>query len=424
LVPFKKQYNPGFLPGKGWDQNSPVSFLTRFVVQTFPVYKKIILKKAAARNVIRGHPWIFSGAILSRDDLDNGELCDVFCEGVFVGTGYFNRNTDIAARILSRAEERIDAAFFAARFRELRTQRETWIKGTNAWRAVHGESDGIPGLIVDKYDHTLVVQFHTLGIERLGEEIVSALAEVYRPRCIYRKDAPHGARIEGMESRPARALLGELDEEIVISENGFNFAVNAARGQKTGFFLDQRENRKSLLSCCAGRTVLNCFAYTGGFSVYAASVARRVTSVDASADALEGAKKNFRLNGLDPERHEFVVADVFEYFKTVRAGQFDAIILDPPSFARKRGQVKQAIRAYTTINSKALEKLPPGGVLATSSCTTHVDELTFLKILHQSSTLARSRLKILHSAAQPFDHPYHLSFPEGRYLKFFILVKE
>ena len=200
--------------------------------------------------------------------------------------------------------------------------------------------------------------------------------------------------------------------------------MNVARGQKTGFYLDQRENRKSIVPCCAGKNVLNCFSYTGGFSVYAASVARAVTSVDASADALEYAKKNFRLNGFDPARHEFVVHDVFEYFRNVAFGQFDVIILDPPSFAKKRGQVKQAIKAYTTINSKALEKLRPGGVLVTASCTTHIDELTFLKILHQSSVNARSQAKVLRSATQPFDHPYHLSFPEGRYLKFFILVKD
>jgi 23S rRNA (cytosine1962-C5)-methyltransferase len=388
------------------------------------MYKRVILHKDRVKNVTEGHPWIFSGAILSSEPLTDGELCEIHSQSRFVGIGYYHGGVDIAIRLLTRKEEPIDAAFFEHRIRRLKAEKEMWVRNTNAYRVVFGESDALPGLIVDKYDHTLVIQCHTLGMERLKDVIALALTRVYQPKCVCRKTAVHSGRIEGLaESAEVEILHGKLDEDIIIEENGFRFFVNVAKGQKTGFFLDQRQNRQSILPYCEKRRVLNCFCYTGGFSVYAASVAARVTSVDISGGAIQYARRNFELNGFDPAAHEFVAGDVFDYLAAMHRGSFDTVILDPPSFARKKVQIKQAIKAYTTINSKALEKMAPGSILISSSCTTHVDELTFIKILNQSAINAGCSLKVLHSALQPFDHAYNLNFLEGRYLKFFVMLR-
>lgn len=386
--------------------------------------KKIIIKPNRVKNIISGHPWIFSQAIERMENVQSGDLCEIHGNGQFIGIGYYNAATDIAVRILSRRQQEINTDFFINHFQHLKNQRERWIKETNAYRLVFGESDNLPGLVVDNYAGTLVIQFHTLGMENLQDHIISALIAVFSPTCIVSKQTRHSRQREGIDLSENNVLFGELQEKIIITENGFCFGVDIAKGQKTGFFLDQRQNRQSLLSYIDELNVLNCFSYTGGFSIYAASRAQQVTSVDSSALAIQAAKENFTLNGLDPNQHEFVCEDVFEYLKQLPKDKFNCIILDPPSFAHKRNQIKQAIKAYTTINSLALEKLSEGGLLVSSSCTTHVDELTFIKILHQSSINAGCQLKVLHSAAQPFDHAYNLHFPEGRYLKFFILLKE
>lgn len=386
--------------------------------------KKIHIKSNRVKNITTGHPWVFSQAIERMDGLESGDICEIYGNGKFIGMGYYNAATDIAVRILSRKQEDIDTHFFIQRFQHLKNQREKWIKDTNAYRLVFGESDNLPGLVIDHYAGNLVVQFHTLGIQNLQEHIVNALIEVFSPTCIVSKKSQHSRKREGIESGETTVLHGELPEKIIITENGFQFGVDIAKGQKTGFFLDQRQNRKSLVEYVNGLHVLNCFSYTGGFSVYAASTAKTVTSVDISSYAIEECEANFNRNGFAPDQHEFICGDVFDYLKEIEKERYDCIILDPPSFAHRRNQVKQAIKAYTTINTLALEKLPVGGMLVSSSCTTHIDEQTFIKILHQSSVNAKCQLKVLHNAIQPFDHSYNLHFPEGRYLKFFILLKE
>lgn len=389
------------------------------------MYPKIVINRDREKSVLRGHPWIFSKAIIKRDKIESGDLCELYCDRKFLAVGYYNANTDIAVRILSYNKVKIDTKFFIERFKVLKQMKEMYVFNTDSYRVVFGESDNLAGLIVDKYADTLVLQYHTLGIERLSNFIVQALEKIYRPKCIYLKDSLHSRKIEGAKQSGARVLFGELTEEYIeINENGFRFLVNIVKGQKTGFFLDQRQNRLSIVPYVKDKKVLNCFSYTGGFSVYAASVAKQVDSVDISIEAVNYAKKNFELNGFNPEKHKFIAADAFDYLKNLKYGEYDVIILDPPSFARKLAQVKTAIKAYITINSKALEKLKPGGILISSSCTAHVDELTFLKILHQSSVNTNCQLKVLHSATQPIDHAYNLNFPEGRYLKFFILLKE
>ncbi len=376
------------------------------------------------KNVLAGHPWIFSGALAQKPRVPDGTLVRIMANKQFVGIGYYNSRTDIAVRILSLRDETIDARFFAERFRTLRRRKEEWLPArTNAYRAVFGEADGMPGLVVDKYDKVLVAQFHTLGMNGLKSMVVEGLLKAFNPETIVERSDVGVRKLEGLEDQPIGILHGKEVGEVEIEEQGFKFLVHVIEGQKTGFFLDQRENRQAITRFCKGRNVVNCFSYTGGFSVYAASTAKRVVSVDISKPAMETCRRNFKLNGLSAGENDFLALDVFDYLKSMEPGAFDFIILDPPSFAKNRKQLPNAIKAYTTINSKALEKLPDGGILVSSSCTSHVDPGTFVKILHQASVNTRCTLKVLESREQPFDHPYNLSFPEGRYLKFFIMQK-
>lgn len=387
-------------------------------------YPAIQLRSDRIRNIQSGHPWIFSGALVSKPKLPDGTLVRIMAGSQFLGIGYYNSRTDIAVRILTLRDEDIDAGFFADRFRAIRKRKEEWLPArTNAYRAVFGESDGLPGLVVDKYDRVLVAQFHTLGMDRLKPLVIEGLVKAFGPAGIVERSDVANRTHEGLDTKPVGMLHGKDVTDVEIEEQGFKFLVNVMEGQKTGFFLDQRENRQAIIKYAKGRTMANCFSYTGGFSVYAASVAKRVVSVDISKPAMEFCRRNFRLNGHQVQEEDFLAQDVFDFLKDMAPGAFDFIILDPPSFAKNKQQLTNAIKAYTTINSKALEKLPDGGILVSSSCTSHIDQGTFIKILHQSSVNTRCSLKVLESREQPFDHPYHLSFPEGRYLKFFILQK-
>jgi 23S rRNA (cytosine1962-C5)-methyltransferase len=384
----------------------------------------VSIRPERTKSILAGHPWIFSGALLRAPDAQDGSLVKVFANKQFLGIGYYNSRTDIAVRMLTLKDEEINAGFFAERFRMIRRRKEEWLPAqTNAYRAVFAEGDGLPGLIVDKYADTLVAQFHTRGMDSLKKTVVEGLVKAYGPASVVERSDVANRLHEGLDDKPVGMLHGKQVSEVEIVEQGFKFLVHVMEGQKTGFFLDQRENRQAIVRFAKGRTLANCFSYTGGFSVYAASVAKRVVSVDISKPAMEYCRRNFRLNGHPVPEGDFLAQDVFDFLKEMEPGAFDFIILDPPSFAKNKKQLTNAIKAYTTINSKALEKLPDGGILVSSSCTSHVDQSTFVKILHQSSINARCSLKVLDSREQPFDHPYHLSFPEGRYLKFFILQK-
>ena len=382
------------------------------------------VKPERTKSILAGHPWIFSGALTRKPDVADGSVVKILAGKQVLGTGYYNSHTDIAVRILSSRDESIDTRFFRDRFRNLKTRKEEWLSPrTNAYRVVFGEADGLPGLVVDKYADVLVAQFHTLGMDGLKSQVVEGLVDALAPGSVVERSDLGIRRAEGLETQPVGILHGREATEVEIEENGFKFLVHVQEGQKTGFFLDQRENRLAVTRYSRGRSVLNCFSYTGGFSVYAASKAKRVVSVDISKPAMEFCRRNFRLNGLAAVENDFQAVDVFDYLKALDSGAFDLIILDPPSFAKNKKQLANAIKAYTTINSKALEKLPEGGILVSSSCTSHVDPLTFVKILHQSAVNARCTVRVLESREQPFDHPYNLAFPEGRYLKFFVLQK-
>ncbi len=376
------------------------------------------------RSLLAGHPWIFSGALTEKPKVADGDLVSLVSGTEKLGTGYYNSRTDIAVRMLSRRDEVVDKDFFLRKFTRLKAERGTWLPAdTNAYRAVFGEADGCPGLIVDHYAGVLVAQFHTAGMNNLKEIIVDALQETFAPRAIVERSDLAVRRHEGLQDQPVGVLRGKLDGEVEMLENGCRFLVDVLHGQKTGFFLDQRENRLALRRWSAERSVLNVFCYSGGFSVYAASVAKRVVSLDASASAMDLCRRNMQLNGFNPPNEDFLTLDAFDLLTGLKGGEFDCIVLDPPSFAKNRTQVKGAIKAYTTINTKALQVLPDGGILATASCTSHIDSLTFLKILHQSAVNARCTLKVLEIKEQPFDHPYNLAFPEGRYLKFVVVQK-
>ncbi len=376
------------------------------------------------KNILAGHPWIFSGALGRNPPIPDGSIVRILSGKQLLGTGYYNSHTDIAVRVLSLRDEDIDIRFFVEKFKTIRRSKEPWLPArTNAYRAIFGEADGVPGLVVDKYDKVLVAQFHTLGMDHLKPLVIEALRQVYSPETIVERSDVKIRNMEGLTDLPVGILFGKEVTDVEIEEHGFKFLVNVIAGQKTGFFLDQRENRQAIVRYARGRSVLNCFSYTGGFSVYAASVAKRVASVDISKPAMEFCRRNFQLNGLCASEEDFVAKDVFDYLKDMPNNAFDFIILDPPSFAKNKKQLPNAIKAYITINSKALEKLPEGGILVSSSCTSHVDQGTFIKILHQASVNTRCTLKVLENREQPFDHPYNLSFPEGRYLKFFIMQK-
>ena len=390
---------------------------------------KVLLKPGREKSVGLRHPWLFSGAIERIEgEADDGEVVDVVsAAGEWLARGYLNRRSQITVRLLTwDAEEQIDRRFWQRRLERAIAGRAALAADpeTTAYRLVHAESDGLPGLVVDRYGDWLAVQFLTLGIERQKETIVGLLMELIRPRGIYERSDVAVRRKEGLE--PRRGLLaGEIPPSLVeVQEHGHRFSVDITRGQKTGFYLDQRENRRRVAAYAAGRELLNGFAYTGAFAVYAlAAGARHVTNVESSYEALELVERNLALNGFDPDRQaEQIAGDVFAVLRHFRdAGRrFDLIILDPPRFAQTKGQVRAATRGYKDINLLALQLLRPGGFLATFSCSGQVSAELFQKVVFGASVDAGRDVQLLERLAQPPDHPVLLSFPEGAYLKGFI----
>ncbi len=388
-------------------------------------YPVLQVRPERTKNLRAGHPWLFSGALAGKPKVEDGSLVRVCCGTEFLGVGTYNGRTDIAVRMLTRVEEVVDADFFARRFAELRDGRLEFVPAeTTAWREVFAEADGLPGLVVDRYGDTLVMQLHTLGMDRLRGEILQGLLTAYRPAAVIERSDVAVRRLEGLNTLPVSVLHGTHTGETRFTEYGHVFFADLLKGQKTGFFLDQRENRHALTRWCRGRAVLNVFSYSGGFSVYAAAAgARRVASLDASAPAMALCVRNLAANGHALPENDFITADAFEYLGTLTPGTFDCIIVDPPSMAKSSRQLPNAIRAYTTLNRLALQALPDHGILVSASCTTHVDRDTFGKVLHHAAAQAGCTLQVLDSRDQPFDHPYRTAFPEGRYLKFVVARK-
>ena len=384
---------------------------------------RIVLKKGRDASLRHGHPWVFSGAIAAVEG--NPAPGDVILAadagGKPLGLGFFNTGA-IAFRLLTDdAGARIDAGFWRQRIeRALALRRMVVPSETDAFRLVNAEGDGMPGLVCDLYGGCLVMTIGTAGMERWRETLIGLLAEAVGPGGIYERSEGRSRQLEGLTDRIGPAW-GEIPAAVEISENGLRFEVDPIAGQKTGFFLDQRVNREIVGSLSRGAAVLNCFSYTGAFSVYAArGEAARVISVEASAAANETARRNLVRNSLSPDRHPVLTANVFDYFRETEE-TFDLIVLDPPAFAKSRKDVARSARGYKEINLQAARHLREGGVLATFSCSNPIDEELFAKIVLGAVRDAGKTAQVLRVLGAGPDHPVNLAHPEGRYLKGLLL---
>jgi 23S rRNA (cytosine1962-C5)-methyltransferase len=403
------------------------------------------LRKDLVRHLRAGHPWVFRKAIeRGPRSLPAGAIVDVVEDRRFVARGYYDPLSPIAVRILTRdAAEAIDAAFWRRRVARAAALRRELIEGTSGFRLVHGESDGLPGVVVDRYDRWAVVKLYSAGLTPHRGHIVEAI------RAAAEGDAAAGgpgglapplAGVYGRDEVPrdddderdaagpppsGRVLWGaEPPEHVTIDEHGMRLLVDVRRGQKTGLFLDQRENRRLVRGLARGRAeALNLFSYTGGFSLAAAlGGARHVVSVDVDADAIALARENFRLNGLDMADHAFAVEDCFEILaRYKREGRrFDLVICDPPAFAKSQKAVEAALAGYASLNRAALAVLAPGGLLVTASCSARVGADQFFDAVKEAAFKAKVDLQLVEERRQPPDHPVHPQFREGRYLKLLV----
>lgn len=389
-------------------------------------YPTASLKPYREEALQNGHLWIFSGALQQPPRwIEPGGLVDVkSATGQFVARGYYNPRTDIAIRLLTHdVEEAIDYAFFRRRIQRAVALRRVFDPDkTNAYRLINAEGDGLPGLIVDRYAEALVVQVHTLGMERLLPLVIEALIDETGARGILLRNDGQARRREGLEVEEPRVVAGGVPTRVAVRENDVLFLVDAWEGQKTGFFLDQRDKREALRKYCSyGGRILNCFSYTGGFSTYAAlsNPLVRVTSVDTSAPAIEAAREHFTLNGLDAGEHEFLTADVFEYLEPARNEEekFDVVILDPPAFAKSQGARPSALKAYRRLNTLGMQVLRPGGILLSCSCTGVVGMDDLLGAVADAARHLERTIQALESYTHGVDHPVQLAMPETSYLK-------
>ena len=385
----------------------------------------IKLKKNRQRSLERKHPWVFSGAIDSiKDSARNGETVKVVSvDGKFLGWGAYSLKSQISVRVWSFVEdEKIDVEFFERQIKQAIDLRSQIIDttNTNAFRLINAESDGLPGLIVDKYNDYLVCQFLSAGAEFWKEEIVKLLSSILVPTGIYERSDVEVREKEGLVPTSGVLFGTEPSNLIEIVENGNKFFVDIKNGHKTGFYLDQRDNRKLFEKFSPGKEILNCFSYTGGFSVYAIkSGADKVINVDSSADALELAERNFVLNEIESSKYENINDDIFKYLRKLRDAnkQFDIIILDPPKFADSVSQIDKASRGYKDINLLAIKLLKKGGVLFTFSCSGHITTELFNKIISDAALDSGRKVNVIKHLTQSPDHTVLTNFPEGLYLK-------
>ena len=393
-------------------------------------YKKVYLKPGKEESLKRFHPWVFSGAIARVEgEPEEGEIVDVYTsKKEFIACGHFQIGS-IAVRVLSFVQETIDHEFWV---RKLAVAKDLRVAlglignpQNNTYRLVHGEGDNLPGLIIDVYDHTAVMQAHSAGMHVYRMEIADALSEVMGDviENIYYKSEttlPFKADLLSTEN----GFIKGGSPENVAMENGLKFHVDWLKGQKTGFFVDQRENRHLLERYAKGRNVLNMFCYTGGFSFYAMrGGANLVHSVDSSAKAIDLTNENVELNFPGDARHKAYAEDAFKYLDRM-GDQYDLIILDPPAFAKHRDALRNALRGYTNLNAKAFEKIRPGGILFTFSCSQVVNKENFRNAVFTAAAQSGRSVRILHQLTQPGDHPVNIYHPEGEYLKGLVLYVE
>ena len=389
----------------------------------------IKLKPGKEESLLRRHPWVFSGAVASvSDGLEEGDLVKVVTsKGETIGVGHFQIGS-IAVRILEFGVDELPADFFSRRLEEAFRVRQSLgliRDDNNSFRLVHGEGDFLPGLVVDIYGDTAVVQAHSPGMHFVRREIADALTALpdARIRNVYYKSEttlPYKANLDPENEY----LIGSYDGNVAL-ENGLQFNIDWLRGQKTGFFIDQRDNRALLEKFAKDRKVLNMFCYTGGFSVYAMrGGALKVDSVDSSAKAAALTDANIELNFPDDERHKTHATDAFKFLDDMKKDEYDLIILDPPAFAKHRSALKRGLIGYRKLNIKAFEKIKPGGILFTFSCSQVVSREAFRLAVFSAAAKAGRRVRILHQLTQPADHPIDFSHPEGEYLKGLVLEVE
>lgn len=391
--------------------------------------RELRLRRGKEESLDRFHPWVFSGALTSMpDDVDEGSLVRVVAhDGRVMGVGHFQIGS-IAVRMLSFDDTPVDAGFFRTRLAEALRLRQTlglMRPDNTAFRLVHGEGDFLPGLVIDIYGHTAVVQAHSPGMHYARDIIAEALVSLDGAdiRNVYYKSEttlPYKARLDPQN----QYIVGDFETDIAM-ENGLKFHVDWLRGQKTGFFVDQRDNRSLLEKYSAGRRVLNMFCYTGGFSFYAMrGRATKVCSVDSSAKAVTLTRANVELNFPGDGRHTAVAEDAFKYLEAMDKGEYDLIVLDPPAFAKHRSALRNALRGYQRLNALGFEKIAPGGVLFTFSCSQAVTKEQFRLAVFSAAAQTGRRVRILHQLTQPADHPVNIYHPEGEYLKGLILYVE
>ncbi len=381
---------------------------------------RVFLKPGREEPILAGHPWIFSGAI---DRIEGegwpGALVQVFsAQKEYIGHGYWNPRCSIAIRILALKEEPWDPGWMHRRVEAALVLRQRVLPPqTDAFRLLHGEGDFLPGLVVDVYGEFLVCQCLTAGADTLRDQLVQELVSLLRPRGIYEKSEGRVRQEEGLKNRAGVLWGQEPPLLLTIHEGGLAFLVDIRGGQKTGFFLDQRDNRLLVGRLAKGRRVLNGFAYTGGFGIHAArGGAKGVFSVESSASALELARRSWKLNGLPEGLGQWVQADLFRYLRETQES-FDLIVLDPPPFIRKRQDLGAGLRGYREINLRALQHLRPQGWLLTFSCSQHLSSELFTKVVLSAAAQAKRRVQLLQHLGPAPDHPLNLAHPEGAYLK-------
>jgi 23S rRNA (cytosine1962-C5)-methyltransferase len=380
-------------------------------------YRKMHLKPGKERSLRNFHPWIFSGAF-ERDDREGvpGETVQVIDpEGRVLATGHYHPAT-IMVRVLAFGDRNIDKGYWKDKITkaaDLRRQAVIPADGsTNAYRLLHAEGDHVPGLIIDKYDKCCVIQTHTTGMLREVNAISEALEEVVAPDTIYHKSSA---------DPEASGSIKGTEEKTTIMENGCSFIVNWREGQKTGFFIDQRDNRFLVSKYASGRKVLNAFCYSGGFSVYAAKGgANSVDSVDSSSAAVDWCEQNMEMNGYEGSIYNSHNTDVFNYLKNMKS-DYDLVILDPPAFAKHRDSIPNALKGYTNLNFEAIRKMPSDSILFTFSCSQAISSDDFRKAVFKASARAGRSVRVLHRLSQPADHPVNIYHPEGEYLKGLVL---
>jgi 23S rRNA (cytosine1962-C5)-methyltransferase len=393
-------------------------------------YPIVRLKPGRQRPLLAGHPWVFSGALQDvPTSIQAGDVVDLMAAGGdFAARGYINPRNSLAFRVLTYdPDEHIDQAFFEGRIRSAQQVRAGLAaQGTNAYRLVHAEGDFLPGLIVDRFDRWLVAQVHTAGMERQREHVIAALLRVMAPEGILLRSDIGVRRREGLEVGTAEVVWGNVPEMLTIEEAGVRYLVDPYHGQKTGFFLDQRDKRARVRERAAqASSLLNLFSYSGAFALagLAANPRLRTVNVDASKAALELARQNYALNGHDPAEHDFVSEDVVSFLRAQeqRGGRFDIVVVDPPAYAKTMEAKPRALYGYETLNSLAASVVAPGGYLLTCSCSGVVDMPEFEAVVHGGLLHARRHAQVLGSFTVSLDHPTLLGFPEDRYLKALLL---